>query len=59
MAEEPQLHDSIELTNHDDMTVMRMLLHTVKGLSPISTSPELETVPVDESNFGEQFEFEQ
>ena len=58
MAEETPLHDDFELTNHDDMSVMRELLHTVKGLSPISVAPVLETVAVDDQSF-EQFEFEQ
>ena len=59
MAEETPLHDSFEQTTHDDMSVMRVLLHTVKGLSPISVSPELETVTMDDSGYHEQFEFEQ
>lgn len=59
MAEESPLHDSFELTTHDDMSVMRVLLHTVKGLSPISTAPQLEAVAADDGSYGEQFEFEQ
>ncbi len=36
-------------TNHDDVTFMRILLHTVKGLSPVSSST-LALVPLEDEN---------
>jgi hypothetical protein len=56
MAEEHHLHDEI---NHDDQTVMSQLLKTVKGLSPISLAPVIDSPFVDDvGTVGEQFEFE-
>jgi hypothetical protein len=56
MAEEHHLHDEI---NHDDQSVMSQLLQTVKGLSPISLAPAIDsTLADDTSSTGEQFEFE-
>ena len=58
MAEENSVHDNAELFSHDDATVMRVLLHTVKGLSPISVAPALESVSEDDRTYSEQFQFE-
>jgi hypothetical protein len=56
MAEEHHLHDEI---NHDDQSVMSQLLQTVKGLSPISLAPVIDSAFADDtSSTGEQFEFE-
>jgi len=56
MAEEHHLHDEI---NHDDQSVMSQLLQTVKGLSPISLAPAMDSVLADDSRMTrEQFEFE-
>ena len=55
MAEEThQLADEI---THDDESVMSHLLQTVKGLSPISLAPVIDSV-VDDNHMIEQFEFE-
>jgi len=37
-----QLTDDIQEFLADDMEVLRELMHTVRGLMPVSTSPELE-----------------
>jgi len=59
MAEENTTHDYASLTSHDDMSVMRVLLHTVKGLSPVSVAPVLEMVLDDSpAQAAEAFEFE-
>lgn len=36
-----------QITNSDDLSVLRVLLHTIKGLSPVS-STELAVVTADE-----------
>lgn len=55
MAEEThQLADEI---THDDESVMSHLLKTVKGLSPISLAPVVDSI-VDDNHMIEQFEFE-
>lgn len=57
MAEENPIHQ--EATSHDDVSVLRVLLHTVKGLSPVSVAPTLEMATSgDEQAYPEQFEFE-
>ncbi|HEY1085932.1 MAG TPA: hypothetical protein VGE34_04390 [Candidatus Saccharimonadales bacterium] len=50
MAEETHQHDNqgIDTISHDDMSVMRVLMHEVKGLSPISTPPILEPILADD-----------
>ena len=59
MAEENTTHDYATITNHDDMSVMRVLLHTVKGLSPVSVAPVLEMAMDDSpAQAVEAFEFE-
>lgn len=59
MAEENTTHDYATITNHDDMSVMRVLLHTVKGLSPVSVTPALEMAMDDSpAQVAEAFEFE-
>ena len=55
MAEEHHLHDEI---NHDDQSVMSQLLQTVKGLSPISLAPAIDSAFADDSTTREQFQFE-
>lgn len=56
MAEEHHLHDEI---NHDDQSVMSQLLQTVKGLSPISLAPAVDSVLADDTTSSrEQFQFE-
>lgn len=45
MAEENQKENS---TNLDDMSVLRELLHTIRGLSPVS-SLRYELAEIDES----------
>lgn len=58
MAEENSIHDNADIVLHDDASVMRILLQTVKGLSPISVAPELETMPEDNRPYEEQYQFE-
>jgi len=56
MAEEHHLHDEI---NHDDQSVMSQLLQTVKGLSPISLAPAIDSAFADDNSMSrEQFQFE-
>lgn len=43
--------DEIEAFISDDMEIMRELMHTVQGLMPVSTSPELEARLSDELDF--------
>ncbi len=43
MAEEKQT----QITNSDDISVLRVLLHTIKGISPVA-STELASISVDE-----------
>lgn len=57
MAEETHTPESFDQFVSDDMSVMRELLHVVKGLSPTSMSPATAMV-VDDENATEQFEFE-
>jgi hypothetical protein len=38
MAEEKQPIPIDQNMNTDDLSVLRMLLHTIKGLSPVSTT---------------------
>jgi len=52
-----QLVDEIEQFIADDMTVIRQLMHEVKGLSIVSAVPEIEEMQ-SESVASEQFEFE-
>ncbi len=37
MAEERITQD--EILNHDDMTVLRVLMHEVRGINAVSTAP--------------------
>jgi hypothetical protein len=56
MAEEHHLNDEI---NHDDQSVMSQLLQTVKGLSPISLAPAIDSAFADDNSAAdEQFQFE-
>ena len=48
MAEEKHLETNEPSLSHDDMAVLNTLLHNIKGLSPISTVPELVEVAVDD-----------
>ena len=50
MAEEKHQNQFDEVT-HDDMQVMKTLLQTVKGLSPISTAPVLIGIESDELQY--------
>ncbi|HEY0965388.1 MAG TPA: hypothetical protein VGE13_02810 [Candidatus Saccharimonadales bacterium] len=47
MAEENH-HGIYNEPSHDDMSVMKILLQSVKGISLISTPPVLEEVGIDE-----------
>ena len=55
MAEETHLQD---YAGSDDVAAIRTVLMSVKGSSPISLAPMLETVSVDDYSTNEQFEFE-
>ena len=57
MAEENH-HQIIDDITHDDESVMSHLLKTVKGLSPISMAPIVDSVVLDSGLVSEQFEFE-
>lgn len=47
MAEENH-HRIYDEPSHDDMSVMRVLLQSVKGISLISTPPVLEEIGIDD-----------
>ena len=49
MAEETPQHEDFDTFSHDDVSVMRVLLQTVRGLSPISGAPALDFA-TDESD---------
>lgn len=53
MAEENTQFDTVDFGNHDDMSAMRVLLYTVRGLSPVSSAPALELVAVDDVAYSE------
>lgn len=42
--------DQEDFVSHDDISVMRILLEQVKGLSFVSSAPALELVDADESD---------
>lgn len=48
MAEEHPTYQDSTMIGGDDMSVMRVLLQTVRGLSPISSAPALEIALGDE-----------
>lgn len=48
MAEEKHLETHEPSLSHDDMAVLNTLLHNIKGLSPVSTVPELVEIAVDD-----------
>lgn len=48
MAEEKHLED---FTGSDDMNAMRVVLRTVKGISPISLTPTLDPIYFEEENY--------
>ncbi len=64
MAEEtPQHTNSTQITQFfahgsDDVNAMRVLMHNVKGISPISYSTALDASIVNDTPVGEQFQFE-
>jgi hypothetical protein len=47
MAEENLQNQNITPTN-DDLSVLRVLLHSIKGISPVSTS--IDTVDFDDTS---------
>lgn len=49
MAEETH-YDIYDETTHDDMSVMRVLLETVRGISLVSTPPLLDPIGADDSS---------
>lgn len=57
MAEENHDNDT-EFLGLDDMSAMRVVLRTVKGISPISLAPVIEEVLPDERQYAEQYQFE-
>lgn len=56
MAEEN--HGLYDETTHDDQSVMRQLLMTVKGLSPTSMAPMADSALAQSQQSIEQFQFE-
>ncbi len=48
MAEEHPTYQDSTMIGGDDMSVMRVLLQTVRGLSPISSAPAREIALGDE-----------
>lgn len=45
MAEEKPKPESLNLTNADDMVVLNVLMHNVKGINGVSTAPVFEPAP--------------
>lgn len=39
--------ESGSIMNNDDVSVLRVLLHTIKGISPVAGSP-MDFVPIEE-----------
>ena len=58
MAEENNRLDDDRFFGLDDMSVMRELLRSVKGLSPISLAPVVDEVLSGERAVTEQYQFE-
>jgi hypothetical protein len=46
MAEED--YNSIDSTNSDDVSVLRILLHSIRGISPVSTT-DFVMIPIEDS----------
>ncbi|GEM_PF-2289280 len=57
MAEETHENDT-ELFGTDDMSAMRVVLRSVKGVSPISLAPVIDEVMMDSRQYSEQYQFE-
>lgn len=57
MAEETHENDA-DFIGTDDMSVMRVLLRTVKGISPTSLAPVIDEVVQNNREYREQYEFE-
>ena len=58
MAEENNKTEDARFLGLDDMSVMRELLRSVKGLSPISMAPVVDEVFSDDRQVAEQYQFE-
>lgn len=44
-----KVQDEFEQVNHDDVSVLRVLLHNIRGISPVSTN-QLDFIPVDDDD---------
>ncbi len=49
MAEESHINKRFEHDGSDDMSAMRVLMHTVKGISAISAMPGFDTSEYNEA----------
>lgn len=44
-----KVQDEFEQVNHDDVSVLRVLLHNIRGISPVSGS-QLDLVPIEDED---------